>query len=77
MGWSSGSYLAEETWDLVRKYVPEEKRMEVAHSILELFSNHDADGWDILGGLVEDAGWAEVCVCGRYYWREEECYVCE
>lgn len=78
VGWSSGSYLAEETWDLVREFVPEKKRKQVAKKIYGLFSDHDADGWDLVGGLVEDAGLAETCkACGAKHWREDECYVCE
>ena len=46
MGWASGSGLACEVYDLVRGYVPEEKRQEVAKGIFDLFREHDADDWD-------------------------------
>ena len=45
MGWCSGSYLAEEIWDEIKIYIPEDKLQETAFMIYDKFSDMDADDW--------------------------------
>jgi hypothetical protein len=45
MGWSSGSQLADDVYELVSKYIPEEDKKKVAKKMYDLFCNHDADDW--------------------------------
>lgn len=76
MGWSSGSGLAEEVYDMVREFIPEERRPEVAGRIYDLFSNMDADDWDPTSDLLLDAGACEgFWLCFRtgasITWRTE------
>lgn len=33
MGWCNGSYIAEDVWNLVREYIPEEKKQAIARKI--------------------------------------------
>lgn len=56
MGWASGSELAEETWELVREFIPKNKRREVAEAFLDAFRNRDADDWNGDEALCRDAG---------------------
>jgi len=56
MGWSSGVDLACDTYDLVRKFIPKEKRKKIARKIHELFLQYDADGWDGNSHIEKDAG---------------------
>lgn len=43
MGWGSGVDVAEDVWDLLKKYVPKNKRKEAARAVIEIFENHDCD----------------------------------
>ncbi len=56
MGWASGSGLAEEVWELVRKHVPKSRRKKIANEVYELFCAQDADDWDYDDDLLKDAG---------------------
>ena len=46
LGWSGGSYLAEDVWNLIRQFVPAEVRKKTAKKIYDLFVDQDADDWD-------------------------------
>ena len=46
MGWAGGSSLANDIWVLVRKFVPESQRSQVARLIIDRFKDEDADDWD-------------------------------
>lgn len=56
MGWASGSGLAEEIWDKVRRYVPKEERSRMAEEIYDLFVAQDADDWCDDDQLIKDMG---------------------
>ena len=56
MGWASGSGLACEVYGLVRNYIPEKKRKQVATKIFDLFTDMDADDWNGDSTLEKDAG---------------------
>ncbi|MCC2629472.1 MAG: hypothetical protein K0S14_3122 [Thermomicrobiales bacterium] len=55
MGWASGSYLAQELWDDIRKHIPKAKRAKVAEEIITAFENNDADDWDEGSQLWSDS----------------------
>jgi putative lipoic acid-binding regulatory protein len=46
MGWASGSELADDVWKVVKKYIPKDKKKEVAIKIVDLFQDYDADAWE-------------------------------
>lgn len=54
MGWASGSSIADSVWDAIKKYIPKDKKLEVAKDIVEIFENQDCDTmhetqlWDIV-----------------------------
>lgn len=80
MGWASGSGLAEEVWDLVRKHVPVRHRKRCALKVYHMFCEQDADDWDVTGDLLSDAGLAKACEeCGTVYSTEygDGCWECE
>ncbi len=54
MGWASGSYLAEDLYLSIRKYIPEENRKKVATIVYKKFSDDDADDWDKDSVLLKD-----------------------
>jgi hypothetical protein len=56
MGWSSGSILASDAWELVRPFIKESKRKETADKFMKLFENMDADDFDGTSTLEKDAG---------------------
>lgn len=56
MGWSSGSELARDSWELVRPFIPKAKRKVVAEKFITLFENMDADDFDGNSKLEQDAG---------------------
>lgn len=56
MGWSSGSYLAEDIYVKIRKYIPKNKREEIASFIYDKFRDLDADDWDDSMLIIKDAG---------------------
>lgn len=55
MGWSSGSILADETWGLVREFIPPRQRKRVAREFIGKFEEYDADDWGYETLLEEDA----------------------
>lgn len=57
MGWAGGARLAEEVWDIVRGFIPEEKRTDAAIRIIEAFRGEDWDTVDEAETLAADAGW--------------------
>lgn len=57
MGWASGTDLAEGIWLLIRKYIPEDERPQVAKGIIEEFRGHDWDTVDEAETLATDAHW--------------------
>jgi hypothetical protein len=56
MGWANGSELAKEVYDLVRSYLPENKRKKVATKFYDLFTDMDADDFSGDSNLEKDAG---------------------
>jgi len=54
MGWASGSYLAEDLYLSIRRFISEDNRKEVATIIYEKFCNDDADDWDKDSILLKD-----------------------
>ena len=59
MGWCTGSYLAEDLWNTIRGYIPEDKRKDIARNIIEIFNEQDADCWDDDMNIVKDAEYKE------------------
>jgi hypothetical protein len=55
MGWSAGSQLAIQVYNLVKTYIPEEERHDVAWHIKNMFEEHDADDWNGESELEQDA----------------------
>jgi len=57
MGWASGSSLAEEVWEAVRKLIPaSRKKMQAARKIIEAFQDCDCDTIQDCERLCDDAG---------------------
>ena len=54
MGWASGSYLAEDIYVIIRNFIPEEVRKEVATKVYERFCEEHADDWDHDTILMQD-----------------------
>ncbi len=54
MGFASGSEYAQETWDIVREFIPEKQRPEVARKFYEYWQNLDADSWNPYSNLLQD-----------------------
>lgn len=52
MGWCNGSYLAEDIWQLIKEYLPEDKKPEIAKEIYNLFCDMDADDWQFEEGSL-------------------------
>lgn len=54
MGWASGSGIAQNVWDEVKKYIPKDKQKTVAKSIIDIFEQEDCDTmqettlWDLV-----------------------------
>jgi 16S rRNA C1402 N4-methylase RsmH len=46
MGWCTGSYMANDIWAIVKKYIPEKDKKKIAKKIVDIFRNEDADDWD-------------------------------
>lgn len=61
MGWASGSPLGIEIYEEVRKYIPKEKRQEVAEFIYDKVCELDADDWDGDSVLELDAQIPAYC----------------
>lgn len=49
MGWCTGSYMADDIWDRIKNYIPEENKRQVAKEIVDIFCEEDADDWDCNG----------------------------
>lgn len=57
MGWASGSELAENIWDEVRNFIPENKRERVAKKIWAFFEDFDCDTLEECVNLYKDTGY--------------------
>lgn len=55
MGWASGSELAEDCWELVRQFVPENKKKAIARKFIKLFEQQDCDTMESGMTLCKDA----------------------
>jgi len=66
MGWC-GADLAEKVWKQVRKYIPEDDKEQVARKIFDMFTDYDADDWDINSKLIVEGNIAE-----REGWDKED-----
>lgn len=70
MGWASGSQLAEETWDLVRNYIPAKNLKSIANQFIDKFEDMDCDTMDECEQLMIDADRPETCWdCGEEFDR--------
>ena len=56
MGWTNGSQLAEDAWKLVRNFIPEKSREEIAYKFIHLFEDEDCDTMDEAVTLQRDTG---------------------
>lgn len=56
MGWSGGSILAEQIWDLVRPYISADDRKKIAKKMVKLFESEDCDTIYECEQLMLDAG---------------------
>lgn len=63
MGFASGSGYAQNTWDIVRDAIPEEKRAELALKFFRYYEKLDADDWDYSSNLLQDTGLDEFKLC--------------
>ena len=54
MGWCSGSYMAEDIYNKIRKYIPKSEN-EIAKTIYDIFCQQDADCWDYDMNIIKDA----------------------
>lgn len=43
MGWSGGSELADDLWEVIKFHVPVNKRKRVAREIIKMFEDRDCD----------------------------------
>lgn len=43
MGWASGSGIAEDVWEAVKKYIPKEDLKKVAGRLIDIFEAEDCD----------------------------------
>lgn len=55
MGWASGSQIAEDVWDTVRKHIPVKNRKRIAREIVSIFEDADCDTLEECDQLMEDA----------------------
>ena len=71
MGWASGSPLAEEVWESVRKYIPEKDREIVAGKVVNAFMDMDCDTIEEAETLWADANLLLCYECGQYVLSED------
>ena len=82
MGWASGSEIADEVWNAVRKYVPESDRKDVATRVVRIFEERDCDTMEEAEVLWNDADPTIYCWrCDKPFKRSElngdyECTTC-
>jgi len=55
MGWAKGSELAEVVWDLVRDFIPADRRAGIARRFIDHFEDMDCDTIDECETLCADA----------------------
>lgn len=56
MGWASGSIIAEQIWDLIKKEIPKNKQKKIAKKIIDIFESEDCDTIDEAEELCLAAG---------------------
>jgi len=43
MGWSSGSKICEEIWELIKYHIPDYRKTEVVEGLCDIFEEEDCD----------------------------------
>jgi hypothetical protein len=43
MGWSGGSALADDIWEVIKFHIPVNKRKKIAKEIIKMFEDRDCD----------------------------------
>jgi len=55
MGWAGGAQIGEEFWNLVREYIPRERKKYIARAVIAILKAEDCDTIDEATNLVEAA----------------------
>lgn len=62
MGWASGSYMAEDMWDNIKKFIrPKYTQPTVARIIVDAFEDGDADDWSCGKDSLYETAYPEKC----------------
>jgi len=69
MGWASGSYLAEDIWEKIRDFIPQDEQKHAAKIIYDSFCDEDADDWTNEKGSLED-------IASNVTYEKNNCYFC-
>lgn len=56
MGWSGGTEIADGVWSVVKEFIPEERKKEVANEIIDLLEDQDWDNLSESDELYEISG---------------------
>lgn len=56
MGWASGTDVADGVWEAVKEYIPDDKKKEVANSIIDVLEDQDWDNVQESEELYELSG---------------------
>jgi len=66
MGWCRGSMIADELYNKISSYLPQEKKKEVAKCMVDFFSDQNADCWESDMDIVIDSGYKDE------WWDDDE-----
>lgn len=85
MGWASGADIADNVWDIIKSYIPEHKKVDVASDLIDEFESRDCDTmqetqlWDIAmmrcpASMAENE---EDWEAFERHERENDCEICD
>jgi hypothetical protein len=77
MGWCSGTVIGENIYNLIRNYIPPDKRKRISKRIINILNEHDADAWELEDQLMIDSGETEEIMKENIEEENKQCDFCK
>ena len=62
MGWASGSEMADDLWNALRKHIDPKQLKKCARKVIDIFEQQDCDTMSECGALIKDAAVCQSCM---------------
>lgn len=80
MGWASGSQIADEIWDCIKKDLPKAKKRKLARLLIDTFESFDCDTMYECTDIIKAAGYKQCEECNSLFdppGKQKLCEYCD